>query len=151
MLAIDIQDNQSALQANEKRLTETIEKIASDHGFHEGEVSIVLVDDPTIHQINRKHLEHDYPTDVISFAFHAEDGVLEGEIVVSTDTAIREALEGDWPANDELLLYVIHGMLHLIGMDDTEPPLRRKMRLAEAKYLTYCGLELAQIERMAAD
>jgi probable rRNA maturation factor len=151
MLEIDIQDRQSALAVDESRLEAAIRKIASDHGFHEGEVGIVIVDDPTIHEINRDHLQHDYPTDVISFVFTAEDGALEGEVIVSTDTALREANEGGWAGEDELLLYVIHGMLHLVGMDDVEPNLRREMRLAEAKYLGECQISASQIESMAAD
>ena len=151
MLEIDIQDRQSALQVEQARLVDVIGKVASDHGFSSGEIGIVIVDDPTIHEINREHLQHDYPTDVISFVFTAEDDELEGEIIVSTDTALREASEGGWPAEDELLLYVIHGMLHLVGMDDVEPHLRRQMRVGEAKYLDYCRIALEQIERMAED
>lgn len=151
MLEIDIQDRQSALQVEQARLVDVIGKVASDHGFFSGEIGVVIVDDPTIHGINREHLQHDYPTDVISFVFTAEDDELEGEIIVSTDTAIREASEGGWPADDELLLYVIHGMLHLVGMDDVEPHLRRQMRVAEAQYLDYCRIAPEQIDRMAAD
>jgi len=151
MLEIDIQDRQSALQVEQARLVDVIGKVASDHGFRSGEIGIVIVDDPTIHAINREHLQHDYPTDVISFVFSAEDDELEGEIIVSTDTAMREASEGGWPAEDELLLYVIHGMLHLVGMDDVEPHLRRQMRVGEAKYLGYCLVDPEQIDRMAAD
>jgi probable rRNA maturation factor len=151
MLEIDIQDRQSALLVDESRLEDAIRKVATDHGFVAGEVGIVIVDDATIHQINRDHLQHDYPTDVISFVFTADDGELEGEIIVSTDTAMRESSEGGWPAQDELLLYVIHGMLHLVGMDDVEPHLRREMRVAEAKYLAHCHLNAQQIALMAAD
>ena len=151
MLEIDIQDRQSALAIDETRLAEAIRKVALDHGFQVGEVGIVVVDDPTIHQINRDHLQHDYPTDVISFVFTAEDGELEGEIIVSTDTAMREANAGGWSPQDELLLYVIHGMLHLVGMDDVEPHLRKQMRAAEAKYLAYFHLTHQQIDLMAAD
>jgi|JI9StandDraft_1071089.scaffolds.fasta_scaffold00062_30 probable rRNA maturation factor len=151
MLEIDIQDRQSALAIDETRLAEAIRKVATDHAFQIGEVGIVVVDDPTIHQINRDHLQHDYPTDVISFVFTAEDGELEGEVIVSTDTAIREASDGGWSPQDELLLYVIHGMLHLVGMDDVEPHLRKLMRAAEAKYLAYFQLTPQQIELMAAD
>lgn len=151
MLEIDIQDRQSALQVDESRLESAIRKVASDHGFEVGEVGIVIVDDSAIHQVNRDHLQHDYPTDVISFVFTAADGELEGEIIVSTDTALREASEGGWSAQDELLLYVIHGMLHLVGMDDVDPQLRREMRIAEAKYLAHCHLDAQQIALMAAD
>jgi probable rRNA maturation factor len=151
MLEIDFQDRQTALQVDESRLKAAVERIALDHGFQTGEVGIVIVDDPAIHQINREHLQHDYPTDVISFVFLAEHGELEGEILVSADTAMREAGEGGWGAEDELLLYVIHGMLHLVGLDDVQPALRRQMRVAEKKYLAHFLVDQAQIAKMSAE
>lgn len=151
MLEIDIQDLQTALQVDESRLKAAVQRIALDHGFQAGEVGIVIVDDRAIHKINREHLQHDYPTDVISFVFLAEQGELEGEILVSADTAIREAREGGWVAGDELLLYVIHGMLHLVGLDDVQPALRQQMRIAEKKYLAHFLVDHAQIAKMSAE
>jgi len=151
MLEIDIQDRQVALDLDPARLVAAIEKVALDYGYQSGEVSVILVDDPTIHAINRNHLQHDYPTDVISFLFTGEEGVLEGELIVSTDTALREALAGGWGAVDEVLLYVIHGTLHLVGLDDQDAVSRQQMRQEEAKYLAYLQIALAQIEAMAAD
>lgn len=151
MLDIELQDQQQLLSVNQPRLMAAIGRIAQDHGFRRGEVSIILIDDQAIHRVNREHLEHDYPTDVISFVFDAEDDNIEGEIIISTETAIREALTGGWPADDEVLLYAIHGMLHLVGMDDHEDQQRREMRLNEAKYLNLSGIQAEQIQAMAAD
>ncbi|MEY4567590.1 MAG: Endoribonuclease YbeY [Planctomycetota bacterium] len=151
MLDIEIDDQQFALKIDHKRLARVLDKIATDHGFSSGEVSVILVDDETIHRVNRDHLQHDYPTDVISFVFEATGSHLEGEILVSTDTAIRESTEGGWDAGEETLLYCIHGMLHLVGMDDIEDVDRQAMRAQEAKYLGVCGLATETIRRMAAD
>jgi probable rRNA maturation factor len=151
MLDIEIDDQQFALKVDQQRLAQVLNKIAADHGFSSGEVSVILVDDMAIHRVNRDHLQHDYPTDVISFVFEAAGSQLEGEILVSTDTAIREASEGGWEAGDETLLYCIHGMLHLVGMDDIEDVDRRAMRAQEARYLGECGLAEETIRRMAAD
>lgn len=151
MLDIEIDDQQIALSVDQQRLAHLLNKIAADHGFSAGEVSVILVDDVTIHRVNREHLQHDYPTDVISFVFEATGSHLEGEILVSTDTAIRESSEGGWDAGDETLLYCIHGMLHLVGMDDIEDIDRREMRAQEARYLREGGLAEDTIRRMAAD
>lgn len=93
--------------------------------------SISIVDDPTIHRLNREHLDHDWPTDVISFVFDNEGGEVDGEIIASIDTAARLAQQAAWPAKDELLLYIIHGLLHLAGLDDIAAEDRQKMRQAE--------------------
>ena len=67
------------------------------------------MDDRTIQQLNRQYLDHDEPTDVLSFLLEREAERLEGEIVVSRDTAACSAPAYGWTPADELLLYVIHG------------------------------------------
>jgi probable rRNA maturation factor len=94
-----------------------------------------VVDDPKIHELNREFLEHDWPTDVLSFALDDRDDHLDGEIVLSADTAAVAAQEHGTTAADEQLLYVIHGMLHLIGYDDLSPADAERMRSAEQHYL----------------
>ncbi len=117
-----------------QRLEKAVRQVSIDHGYREGEISLVIVDDEEIQQLNREHLQHDWPTDVISFLFSA-DGRLEGEIIVSMETAIREATDLPWTADDELLLYVIHGMLHLVGYGDLEEGEAKVMREREKHYL----------------
>ncbi|MCM2369409.1 rRNA maturation RNase YbeY [Aporhodopirellula aestuarii] len=98
-------------------------------------VGVRVTDDPTIHEINREFLQHDYPTDVISFPYELQPPVVEGELVVSIDTAASEAVDVGWSVAEELLLYVIHGTLHLVGFDDTDEETRKEMREAERKAL----------------
>jgi len=97
--------------------------------------SVSIVDDPTIHALNRDELGHDWPTDVISFLFERverEDGAhVDGELVASADTARRLSELAGWEPQDELLLYVIHGLLHVAGLDDIEPADQVLMRQAE--------------------
>ena len=107
------------------------------------EVSVAIVDDDTIHQLNRQFLAHDYPTDVLSFALEDDPPRLEGEIVVSADTAHRCAVEADWSPGDELLLYVVHGALHLAGFGDKDPHDAAEMRAAEARLLPQLGVEVS--------
>jgi probable rRNA maturation factor len=113
---------------------------AKYRGFHEGVIGLLITDDETIHQINREHLQHDYPTDVISFAYEMSNSRIEGELVASLDTARREAVDVDWPTLHELLLYVIHGTLHIAGMDDQTESERAQMREAERAVLDSLGI-----------
>ncbi len=103
------------------------------------EVSVALVDDETIHRINREYLSHDYPTDVISFTFSEPGERLQGEVVVSTDTAAANAEEFGRTPVDEALLYVVHGTLHLVGYRDKAPEEAAEMRVAEARVLNALG------------
>jgi probable rRNA maturation factor len=116
-------------------------QVAAAYGFRQGEISIAVVDDPSIHQLNQEYLGHDYPTDCISFLFEADDDRLEGEVVISADTAWRQAEKGGWPAEHELLLYLVHGMLHLCGLDDRTTELANQMRAAEQAMLRSLGIE----------
>ena len=106
--------------------------------------SISIVDDATIHRLNREHLDHDWPTDVISFVFDNEGDQIDGEIIASFDTASRIAQQAAWPTNDELLLYVIHGLLHLVGLDDINAEDRDEMRRAELDCLLALEVPTAQ-------
>lgn len=88
------------------------------------EVEVAIVDDPTIGRVHGEYLNDASVTDVITFD--------HGEILVSWDTARREAIERGLPELRELLLYVVHGLLHLAGHDDLEPVAREAMgRLQE--------------------
>jgi probable rRNA maturation factor len=142
MLTIELSNEQESLAFDETRLKQAAEGILREAGFSEGSLSIAIVDDPTIHQLNRQFLAHDYPTDVLSFLLEHEGSRLEGEVIASADTALRTAQQLGWPAADELLLYVVHGTLHLIGHDDATDDLRAAMRAAERRCLARFGIEL---------
>ena len=117
-----------------------VEMILTDAEIADAEISVAVVDDPTIHELNRRHLNHDYATDVLSFILQRDGASLEGEIVVSGDTAANTAGEYGWSAEEELLLYVIHGSLHLVGHDDQTPADREQMRVEERRWLLEMGI-----------
>lgn len=131
------------------RLSQAVWAAAKSRGFHCGEIGIRVTDDPTIAELNARHLDHDYETDVISFPYGADDSKLSGELVVSAQTAHRRARELGWSAENELLLYVVHGVLHITGMDDHEPSDRAMMRQAEQQVMLDLGIE--QILRFGVD
>ena len=139
MLRIEI-SNEHAAALDEARLKKAVRTILKDADIDDGEISIAIVNDAEMHMLNRKYLDHDYPTDVLSFVLEEEDGRLDGEIIASSDYAAKEAIRYGWTAEDEILLYVIHGMLHLVGHDDQVPAAKRKMREQERHYLAQFGL-----------
>ena len=105
--------------------------VADQFGLKSISASIAIVDDPTIQELNRRHLQHDWPTDVISFVFNAQHREVEGEIIVSADTAQRLCNQAGWQQADEILLYVVHGLLHLAGLDDVDEVQQECMRRYE--------------------
>jgi probable rRNA maturation factor len=103
-------------------------------------LSVALLSDAEIARLNRRFLGHRGPTDVISFALSPPGRRLEGELAVGVETARREAASRGHAAYDELMLYVAHGLLHLLGHDDAEPAARARMRRAERAWLAGLGL-----------
>ena len=140
MLSIKIVDNHQRLPLDRARLRQAVKTVLHGEGIGNARISVAIVDDPQIHELNRRYLNHDEPTDVLSFALEQRSGYVEGEIVVSADTAAARAVQFNWPPADELLLYVVHGTLHLAGYDDKTPKLRAEMRRREGHYLGEFGL-----------
>ena len=121
MLTIECNNRQTTHLVEESRLIQAAKRILADAQITTGEISLAIVDDPRMHELNRQYLQHDYPTDVLSFILEEDEGFLDGEVIVSADYAAREAAQFGWSTDDELLLYVIHGLLHLVGYDDLAP------------------------------
>lgn len=134
-MEIDVAIEHEPFAIDSDRLARAARRILADHGATQGALSIAVVDDPTIHRMNVESLNHDYPTDVLSFLYDRRGDHLEGEIIVSSDTAMSRAAEFDMQPENELLLYVIHGALHLAGYEDHDDPSRREMQTHERKYL----------------
>ncbi len=140
MFDIDITNSQSVISVDESRLTDAVKAVLRTHDVAYARIGVSIVDDPTIHELNRRWLDHDYATDVLSFPLSWQDDFLEGEIVASADTAKTCASRFSWNESDELLLYVIHGALHLVGYDDQTPEALEKMRAGERKILALFDL-----------
>ncbi|HUY34598.1 MAG TPA: rRNA maturation RNase YbeY [Pirellulales bacterium] len=141
MRRIEFANEQDRHAVDESRLCSAVTRVLEGECVSEATISLAIVDDPTIHHLNRKYLDHDEPTDVLSFVLEQGPDALEGEIIVSADRAAAMARGFGWSADDELLLYVIHGALHLVGYDDTNPSARAVMRGKERAYLAEFGLE----------
>ncbi len=138
---IDVADRQEALKVDRRRIVHAVEMVLHEAGVARAEISVAVVDDATIHALNRQYLEHDYATDVLSFVLERAPDELEGEVIVSAETAASRAPEFGWTACEELLLYVIHGTLHLVGYDDGTSDDRETMRAREGDCLMQLGIE----------
>jgi len=129
----------------ESAIQNAVAVAAQAKGFTRGRIGVMITDDETIQEINRRHLDHDYPTDVISFTYDRSEKTVEGELVVSLCTARRSALELGWDWRSELLLYVVHGTLHICGLEDSAALERAEMRTQEQAVLALLGIADARL------
>ncbi len=109
-------------------------KVAASHGRKVGEIGYMFVDDEKILEVNNEYLGHDYYTDVITFDYD-EDDVINGDIVISLDTVRTNAEQFGKTYDDELHRVIIHGILHLCGINDKGPGEREIMEENENKAL----------------
>ncbi len=116
-----------------------IESVAATYDRRIGEIGYMFVDDEKILEINREYLGHDYYTDIITFDYDERD-VLNGDIVISVDTVRSNAEQFGKSFDDELHRVIIHGILHLCGINDKGPGERELMEAAEDRALTLLKL-----------
>ena len=107
-----------------------IKKVAASHGKTVGEVGYLFCDDEKILEVNREFLNHDYYTDIITFDYDEGDRI-NGDIVISLDTVRSNADLLHKPYEEELYRVIIHGILHLCGINDKGPGEREIMEAAE--------------------
>lgn len=115
-----------------------IESVAATYDRRIGEIGYMFVDDEKILEVNREYLGHDYYTDIITFDYDESD-VLNGDIVISVDTVRSNAEQFGKSFDDELHRVIIHGILHLCGINDKGPGERELMEAAEDKALALLG------------
>ena len=140
-VSVEVNDAQSFLAVDPDAVARVVRVALDAEGVADASVSVALVDDAAIRAVNRRHLGHDWPTDVISFPLSDPgDDALSGELVVSAETALATARGAGVPAWDELALYLVHGLLHLCGHDDHGAEARGAMRRREGEVLARLGL-----------
>ena len=111
-----------------------IKKVAASYGRKVGEIGYLFVDDEKILEVNNEYLGHDYYTDVITFDYD-EDDIINGDLVISIDTVRSNAELFSKPYEEELYRVIIHGILHLCGINDKGPGEREIMEQEENKAL----------------
>lgn len=141
MITVEIANQQTERKIDADRLKRAVSLVLGEHAVRDATISLAVVDDRLIHELNRRYLDHDDPTDVLSFVLEQRADHLDGEIVVNAEMAAARAPLFGWDAGDELLLYVIHGALHLVAYDDQSDADAAKMRQAELVFLKRLGVE----------
>jgi probable rRNA maturation factor len=114
-----VSSSQKAMRVPRRRIAKLVEFVARAEGSRVSQVDIAVMDSRKVAQINRQYLHHAGDTDVITFDLsdNTQPGIV-AQIVVCGDVAVREAKARNIPASRELLLYVAHGLLHLMGYED---------------------------------
>ena len=111
-----------------------VKAVAATYGRQVGDITYIFVDDEEILRVNRQFLQHDYYTDIITFDY-GTPLVISGDLFISLDT-VRSNAEGlNLPYEQELHRVIIHGILHLCGINDKGPGEREIMEAAENRAL----------------
>jgi len=132
---IAVRNFQSKIPVDPKRIKRAILEVLSKKGAKKsGEITVCFVSDRKIRELNKKFLHKDSPTDVLVFPMPRE-GRLFADIVISVDTAVRNARIFKTRVSGELSLYAVHGALHLAGYDDKTTKQRQIMRKKERQYV----------------
>ena len=157
-ITIEVNQRQRSVHVNEQLLEQAACSVLQGEGVTQANIRVAIVDDTTIRKAYQQYLGHDVPTDVLSFpwtcrvqagpagqrGFQSDNGLegdgLEGDIMISAETAVREAAAYGWSVGEELILYLVHGTLHLVGYDDHDEATRAEMRERETRYLRSLGI-----------
>jgi probable rRNA maturation factor len=146
MAKIEITDLQDHVRLDRKQILQIIRRVIKEEGRSAKSLSIVLTDNRHMRDLNREYLGHDSLTDVISFPLEDLDwptgqasGGINGEIIASAELAFQQAQSTNTDPRAELMLYLVHGLLHLMGYDDRKPDQARRMHAREDALLEEFG------------
>ena len=136
-MKIQIENRQRKQKIRKLDLRKVARRILSVSGCPEAELSVVVLSDVQIREVNRDYLQKDRPTNVISFAMQEGEGAglnpdVLGDVLISADTAARDAQEAGVSFESELYFLLLHGILHLLGYDH-ERGTEEEARIMEAK------------------
>lgn len=140
---IQIVNRQDSLPCEEGVLRRVLEDaLREETDLERVDLSVAVVNDEWICEVNASFLDREGVTDVIAFTYESGEEYVEGEIVVNADEAVRQARQAAHEPWDELLLYAVHGMLHVLGYEDSTPRLRHRMNRRAAELLRAAGRNL---------
>jgi probable rRNA maturation factor len=140
---ISVSNRQRRVKVTARDVRAVIAAVYAAEKAGEPDISVALVNDRVIREVNREYLDHDWATDSIAFSYEDDPSpdAVTGEVIVSGETALRVAEELGKDPRYELLLYVAHGTLHLLGWDDETPAMRRRMNARADRILRAADLE----------
>jgi len=109
-----------------RKVVRIIGKVIAKENKTSGDLNVIITRDKQLREINVTFLEHDFNTDVITFNYN-EGNVINGEIYISIETVLENAVNYNVSLNNEVLRVVIHGVLHLVGYDDKSVEQKKQM------------------------
>lgn len=139
-MRIDIRNLQDKIKIDKRGIRKCAESVLKAMGEEEAELSLLFVNGPHIRRLNWKYRKMDSETDVLAFSMRegsglSKDSPVLGDVVISTEAAKREAVRRRLPIQKEINLYLIHGILHLLGYDDRSASDKKKMRQKQRELL----------------
>ncbi|MFA4854208.1 MAG: rRNA maturation RNase YbeY [Candidatus Omnitrophota bacterium] len=137
-MKITVKNLQNKLLISPVKIKKLILKVLKGEGIKEsGYINICFADDPLIKKFNLKFLKTNSSTDVLAFNLNnnLENKILLADIMISTDTAIKNSRKFNTKPEYELMLYLTHGILHILGYDDRDKTQKKQMREKEIEYV----------------
>ena len=138
MITYQIEDIAMPL-IKKRETTDWVKQVATSYGKKVGEIAYIFCSDEKILEVNRQYLEHDYYTDIITFDY-TEGNRISGDLFISLDTVRTNAEQFEQSYERELHRVIIHGILHLCGINDKGPGEREIMEAEENKALALINL-----------
>ncbi len=141
MISISVKNQQELVELDFASLKLAAKAVLEGEGVASAKITFAFFDDATIHAMNKRHLNHDEPTDVLTFPYSIRGAAkLEGDVAIGAGVGKAAAEERGHPVNHELCLYVIHACLHLCGYNDKKENDSAEMRSKERFYLAKLDL-----------
>ena len=152
LMNIHIENRQKTVKLDLRRIRRVVQKLKKILNCPDHEISLLFVDDEQIRQINRQYLDRDHPTNVISFPLREGDyGDINpqvlGDIVISAERALQDAVAGDLSFDEEIDFLLIHGLLHLLGHNHEGVDENDATKMKEKEDAVFFLLHGYQLER----
>ncbi len=142
---VEIANLQKHYDINKSKIKKVV-KVVLNKEVRSAKVSIAFVDNEEIKRLNERFLGSNEVTDVITFPLNNKEDILSGEIVISVETAVQVANRKNSNVEGEIILYLVHGILHLLGYNDNNKKNATIMHEKESEILAFLGYNVPEVE-----
>lgn len=142
---VEIANLQKHYEINKSKIRKVV-KVVLNKEVKSAKLSIAFVDNEEIKRLNERFLGSNEVTDVIAFPLNNKEDILSGEIVISVETAVEVANRKKSNVEGEIILYLVHGILHLLGYNDNNKKNAKIMHEKESEILAFLGYNVPEVE-----